>query len=146
MALTIIFTIKLQKSCSIQNNSLPLQSQSRIDLADIIKKRLLALVLAYRNPENFTNPKQEGSKRPLGYVYPAAERPRVDCSIWWHFIFGVGVTCLFLLVGSFRNLDMENKQRVRFHAFFVVKIAGSEPTAKKMTCYLTHLSSQSFSQ
>ena len=146
MALTIIFTIKLQKSCSIQNNSLPLQSQSRIDLADIIKKRLLALVLAYRNPENFTNPKQEGSKRPLGYVYPAAERPRVDCSVWWHFIFGVGVTCLFLLVGSFRNLDMENKQRVRFHAFFVVKIAGSEPTAKKMTCYSTHLSSQSFSQ
>ena len=110
------------------------------------KKRLLALVLAYRNPENFTNPKQEVSKRPLGYVYPAAEHPRVDCSVWWHFIFGVGVTCLFLLVGSFRNLDMENKQRVRFHAFFVVKIAGSEPTAKKMTCYSTHLSSQSFSQ
>ena len=99
MALTIIFTIKLQKSCSIQNNSVPLQSQSRIDLADIIKKRLLALVLAYRNPENFTNPKQEGSKRPLGYDYPAAERPCVDCSVWWHFIFGVGVACLFLLAG-----------------------------------------------
>ena len=65
----------------------------------IIKKRLLALVLAYRNPENFTNPKQEGSKRPLGYVYPAAEHPLVDCSVWWHFIFGVGVTCLFLLQG-----------------------------------------------
>ncbi len=47
MALTIIFTIKLQKSCSIQNNSVPLQSQSRIDLADIIKKRLLALVLEH---------------------------------------------------------------------------------------------------
>ena len=25
--------------------------------------------------QNFTSPKQEGSKRPLGYVYPAAERP-----------------------------------------------------------------------
>ena len=70
-----------------------------------------ALVLAYRNPENFTNPRQESSKRPLGYVYPAAERPHVDCSVWWHFIFGVGVACIFLLVGSFRNLDMENKQR-----------------------------------
>ena len=40
--------------------------------------------------------KQEGSKRPLGYDYPAAERPIVDCSVWWHFIFGVGVRCLFL--------------------------------------------------
>ena len=94
------------------------------------KKRLLALVLAYRNPENFTNPKQEGSKRPLGYVYPAAEHPRVDCSVWWHFIFGVGVTCLFLLVGSFRNLDMENKQRVRFHAFSIFIPTGRlEPTS-----------------
>ena len=106
--------------CLFKKISLPLQSQSRIDLADIIKKRLLALVLVSWNPENFTNPKQEGSKRPLGYVYPAAERPCVDCSVWWHFIFGVGVTCLFLLVGSFRNLKRENKQRVRYHAFFVV--------------------------
>ena len=131
MALTIIFTIKLQKSCSIQNNSVPLQSQSRIDLADIIKKRLLALVLVSWNPENFTNPKQEGSKRPLGYVYPAAERPHVDCSVWWHFICGVGVACIFLLVGSFRNLKRENKQRVRYHAFFVVRNAGLVPTAEK---------------
>ena len=30
-----------------------MQLQSRIDLADIIKKRLLALVLETRNPENF---------------------------------------------------------------------------------------------
>ena len=28
--------------------------------------------------------------------YPAAERPCVDCSVWWLFIFGVGVACLFL--------------------------------------------------
>ena len=48
----------------------------------IIKKRLLALVLVSWNPENFTNPKQEGSKRPLGYVYPAAERPM------WTALFG----------------------------------------------------------
>ena len=58
------------------------------------------LTFAYslnRGTGNFlTYPKQEGSKRPLGYDYPAAERPCVDCSVWWHFIFGVGVACLFL--------------------------------------------------
>ena len=95
MALTIIFTIKLQKSCSIQNNSVPLQSQSRIDLADIIKKRLLALVLVSWNPENFTNPKQEGSKRPLGYVYPAAERP-----LWIALFGGISYSAWALLACS----------------------------------------------
>ena len=30
---------------------------------------------------------------------PPAERPLVDCSVWWRFIFGVGVACLFLLQG-----------------------------------------------
>ena len=52
-------------------------------------------------------PKQEGSKRPLGYVYPAAERPSVDCSVWWHFIFGVGVACLFLRKGVPEPRDRE---------------------------------------
>ena len=32
---------------------------------DIIKRRLLALVLEQRNPENFSNPKQESDKCPL---------------------------------------------------------------------------------
>jgi hypothetical protein len=50
-------------------------AHQRRRIADIIKKRLLALVLVIRKPEIFANPKQEGSKRPLGYVYPAAERP-----------------------------------------------------------------------
>ena len=35
------------------------------------KKRLLALVLEFRNLVNFIHPRQEGNKRPLGYVYPA---------------------------------------------------------------------------
>ena len=32
----------------------------------------------------------------MGYVYPARRASFVDCSVWWHFIFGVGVRCLFL--------------------------------------------------
>ena len=39
--------------------------QSReIDSADILEKRLLALVLVIRKLEIFANPRQEGSKRP----------------------------------------------------------------------------------
>ena len=78
-----------------------MSAHHRRRVADIIKKRLLALVLVIRKPEIFANPKQEGSKRPLGYVYPAAEHPLLDCSVWWHFIFGVGVRCLFLLARFF---------------------------------------------
>ena len=51
----------LHHSCSIQNNSLPLHREPALGMsahqrrrvADIIKRRLLALVLALRNPENF---------------------------------------------------------------------------------------------
>ena len=43
----------------------------QLGCADIVKKRLLALVLAVRKLETFTQPKARGSKRPLGYVYPA---------------------------------------------------------------------------
>ena len=80
--------------------------------ADImIKSVYQRLFWRFEILQNFTNPKQEGSKRPLGYDYPAAERPCVDCSVWWHSIFGVGVNCLFLLVGSCRNLESKDKQR-----------------------------------
>ena len=57
MALTIIFTIKLQKSCSIQNNSLPLHPQfhagdvctSSAEGSRHNKRRLLRSVLTLRN-------------------------------------------------------------------------------------------------
>ena len=52
---------------------------------------------------------------------PPTEHPHADCSVWWHFIFSVGVMCLFLLVGFCRSLELENKQQVRFHAFFLYK-------------------------
>ena len=42
-----------------------------IGLQTYYKKRLLALVLEFRNLVNFIHPRQEGNKRPLGYVYPA---------------------------------------------------------------------------
>ena len=38
----------------------------------------------------------------LGYVYPATERSIIGRSVWWHFIFGVGVNCLFSFSGYTR--------------------------------------------
>ena len=69
-------TLKLQtfnkKICSIQNNSVPLHREpapgmsahQRRRVADIIKKRLLALVLVNRNLANFKTPRQESDKCP----------------------------------------------------------------------------------
>ena len=45
------------------------------------------------------NPRQESSKRPWDMYIPPAERPLVDDSVWWHFIFGVGVIVYSRLVG-----------------------------------------------
>ena len=45
--------------------ALGMSAHQRRRVADIIKRRLLALVLASRNPENFTYPKQESDKCPL---------------------------------------------------------------------------------
>ena len=47
----------------------------------------------------------------LGYVYPATERSIIGRSVWWHFIFGVGVNCLFSFSGQYQSLVEENKQR-----------------------------------
>ena len=64
------------------------------------KKRLLALVLVYRNLVNFIIAQNKKAVNALWDMdYPAAERPYVDCSVWWLFIFGVGVACLFLRKG-----------------------------------------------
>ena len=60
---------------------------------------------------------------------PPAERPYVDCSVWWHFIFGVGVTCLFSFSWVYQNLCLENKQN-KVPRFFYGLNAGLEPTAK----------------
>ena len=45
--------------------ALGMSAHQRRRVADIIKRRLLALVLANGNPENFTNPNQESDKCPL---------------------------------------------------------------------------------
>ena len=45
--------------------ALGMSAHQRRRVADIIKRRLLALVLANGNPENFTNPEQESDKCPL---------------------------------------------------------------------------------
>ena len=57
-----------------------------------------------------TYPKQEGSKRPMGYVYPAAEHPSgLLCLVAFHIRRG---RSLLILIGKvFQDLRMENKQR-----------------------------------
>lgn len=60
-----------------------------------IKKRLLVLVLEIRNPAKFRNPNQDGSKRPLGYDHPAAERP-----LWTALFGGFHISAWALLVHS----------------------------------------------
>ena len=45
--------------------ALGMSAHQRRRVADIIKRRLLALVLVIRNPENFTRPKQESDKCPM---------------------------------------------------------------------------------
>ena len=57
---------KCDFSCTPANFSLPLQPQSEQSVCrHSYKKRLFALVLEQRNPENFSNPKQESDKCPL---------------------------------------------------------------------------------
>ena len=74
------------------------------------KRRLLALVLVSRNPENFTNPKQESGKCPLVCLIRCVHNDE-------HI--GVGIHCLFLLVGSFRNLVIENRQKEVPRFFYI---------------------------
>gem|GEM_PF-5215413 len=60
-----------------------------------------------------SRPKARGSRCPV----VCNECPRLLVRRFC--ISGVGVYCLFLLQGSFRNLRVENKQKIRLHAFFV---------------------------
>ena len=71
---------------------------------------------------------------------PPAEHPLLDCSVWWHFIFGVGVRCLFLLQG----LSGTSKRRIskkRFHAFCIFIPTGRlEPMSQEKKNYMKKLS------
>ena len=49
---------------------------------------------------------------------PPAERPLVDCSVWWRFIFGVGVACLFLLQG-FSSTSNRRISKGKVPRFFI---------------------------
>ena len=66
------------------------------------KRRLLALVLASRNPENFTYPKQESDKCPLVCIFRCASQ---------RLAYRRGHSLFILVTGSFRNLYRENKQK-----------------------------------
>ena len=133
------------KICTSANFVVPLQSQTK-SLWTYYKKRLLALVLVNGNPAKIS---QTQSKKAVNALGICISRRRAStrgllCLVAFHIQRG-----RFLLVLVCRVLQeppFREQARIRFHAFFVVKIAGSEPTAKKMTCYSTHLSSQSFSQ
>ena len=83
------FEILLYLCGVIQNGRNPLCNNRHI------KKRLLALVLEIRNPAKFRNPNQDSSKRPLGYDYPAAERP-----LWTALFSGFHISAWALLVYS----------------------------------------------
>ena len=75
--------------------------------ADIVKKAFISACFGITKSGKFHNrPKQDGSKRPLGYDYPAAEHPSgLLCLV--AFIFGVGVRCLFLRKGLPEPRDRE---------------------------------------
>ena len=85
----------LHHSCSIQNNSLPLHREPALGMsahqrrrvADIIKRRLLALVLVVWNPAKFLHPKQESDKCPLVCLIRCVHNDE-------HI--SVGIHCLFL--------------------------------------------------
>ena len=74
------------------------------------KKAFISACFGFLKTGNFRNPKQEGSKRPLGYDYPAAERPCVDCSVWWHFI-SAWALLAYSCERVYQSLVIENKQR-----------------------------------
>ena len=80
-------------------------------VADIIKAFISACFGVMKSCKISPYPKQEGSKRPLGYVYPATEHPLLDCSVWWHFISAWALCAYSYREGSCRNLITKNKQR-----------------------------------
>ena len=103
-------------------NVVTLQSQTK-SLQTYYKKRLLALVLAYRNPENFTNPKQESGKCPLVCL--------IRCDHNDEHI-GVGIHCLFLLVRFFQYLKSENKQKEVPRFFYILPMGRLEPISQQI--------------
>ena len=89
-----------------------LQPQIRaIGFADIILKALISACFGKQKSGNFlTNPRQEGSKRPLGYDYPA-RRASFGIALFGGFHIRRG-RCLLILIGKvFQNLCLKNKQR-----------------------------------
>ena len=69
-------------ACEIQKNVVTLRSQSE---QSVCRHRIKAFISACFRDSNSCKIssylKQEGSKCPWGYDYPAAERPIVDCSV-----------------------------------------------------------------
>ena len=59
---------------------------------------------------------------------PPAERPCVDCSVWWHFIFGVGVACLFLWMGlaGTSNWRISKGKVPRFLCIYTNEVFGAD--------------------
>ena len=76
----------------------------------IIKAFISACFGVTKSGKFHNRPKQEGSKRPLGYDYPAAER-----LLWTALFGGISYSAWALLACScervYQNLVTENKQR-----------------------------------
>ena len=85
--------------------------QSEQSVSRHIIKAFISACFGITKSGKFHNrPKQEGSKRPLGYVYPAAERPAVDCSVWWH-SYSAWAFVAYSCERVYQSLVIENKQR-----------------------------------
>ena len=95
--------------CSIENNSLTLRRKQKF--ADILKAFISACFGISKSGKFHNRPKQEGSKRPLGYVYPARRASFVGLLCLVAFHIRRGRSLLILAKRVYQNLDMENKQR-----------------------------------
>ena len=84
------------------------------------------------------NPKQEAVNALWDMYIPPAERPYVDCSVWWHFIFGVGVTCLFLLQG-FSSTSNRRISKDKVPRFSFILTGRLELTSHKTNYYGTKI-------
>ena len=110
--------LKCDFSCTSANCIVPLHREPALGMsahqrrrvADIIKRRLLALVLEHWNPAKFRNPKQESGKCPLVCLIRCVPQRGT---------YRRGHSLFILVTGSCRNLNAENKQKEVPRFFYI---------------------------
>jgi len=72
-------------------------TQSEQSVCRHIIKAFISACFGTLKPGKFHPIRNKKAVNALWDMYiPPTEHPLLDCSVWWHFIFGVGVACLFL--------------------------------------------------